>query len=174
MRQIKVTFLAIALACIFTAAPASATSSKATKIQSSRDWTAYSFSEGSSRVCYIASQPTKEKGDYKRRGDVFVFVTHRPAISEYNVVSFLAGYDYKDQSDVTVTVDGDKKFTLFAEKDRAWAPDAETDQTLVNAMKAGKTMVVKGMSSRGTMTTDTYSLFGFTASLKAIDQRCKN
>jgi hypothetical protein len=34
-------------------------------------------------------------------------------------------------------------------------------------------MVVSGQSSRGTKTTDTYSLTGFTATKKLIDQTCK-
>ena len=41
------------------------------------------------------------------------------------------------------------------------------------AMKGGKAMVVKGTSSRGTLTTDTYSLAGFTAAYAAIGKACK-
>lgn len=40
-------------------------------------------------------------------------------------------------------------------------------------MKAGRTMIVRGTSTRGTATTDTYSLTGFTAGMKAIDEACK-
>ena len=39
-------------------------------------------------------------------------------------------------------------------------------------MKSGNKLVVKGISSRGTKTEDTYSLFGFTAALKLIDRAC--
>jgi Invasion associated locus B (IalB) protein len=39
-------------------------------------------------------------------------------------------------------------------------------------LKAGKQMIVRGTSSRGTETTDTYSLSGFTAALAAIDKAC--
>jgi hypothetical protein len=35
-------------------------------------------------------------------------------------------------------------------------------------------MVIKGTSSRGTLTTDTYSLAGFTAAYNAIEQACKS
>ena len=44
---------------------------------------------------------------------------------------------------------------------------------LVRAMKSGNRMVVYGTSSRGTKTTDTYSLSGFTAMKKRIDKACK-
>ena len=34
-------------------------------------------------------------------------------------------------------------------------------------------MIVDGVSSKGTKTTDTYSLSGFTKARKAIDKACK-
>ncbi len=39
-------------------------------------------------------------------------------------------------------------------------------------MKAGSNLVVKASSSRGTDTTDTYSLSGFTAAYNAISKAC--
>ncbi|MGB1026239.1 MAG: invasion associated locus B family protein, partial [Rhodospirillaceae bacterium] len=39
-------------------------------------------------------------------------------------------------------------------------------------MKRGRDMIVKGTSSRGTVTTDTYSLSGVTAAMNAIDKAC--
>ena len=39
-------------------------------------------------------------------------------------------------------------------------------------MKGGLAMIVAGISSRGTLTTDTYSLNGFTAAYDAITKAC--
>ena len=72
---------------------------------------------------------------------------------------------------VSVDVDG-KKFKLFTKGGNAWATDASADKALVAAMKAGRRMIIKGTSSRGTLTTDTYSLSGLTAAIKAIDKAC--
>ena len=47
------------------------------------------------------------------------------------------------------------------------------DRAIVAAMKAGRQMIVRGTSTRGTLTTDTYSLSGFSAALAAIDKACK-
>ena len=44
---------------------------------------------------------------------------------------------------------------------------------VVDAMIRGARLVVKGTSSRGTKTTDTYSLKGFSAAFKAIGKACK-
>jgi hypothetical protein len=40
------------------------------------------------------------------------------------------------------------------------------------AMRDGKQMVVKGVSSRGTKTTDTYSLAGVSQAYDAINEAC--
>ena len=39
-------------------------------------------------------------------------------------------------------------------------------------MAKGRQLIVTGYSSRGTKTTDTYSLAGFTAAYKAIGKAC--
>ena len=52
-----------------------------------------------------------------------------------------------------------------------WTP--ATDKKIVTAMKAGKSLKVKGTSWRGTQTVDTYSLAGISAALAAIDKACK-
>jgi invasion protein IalB len=136
------------------------------------DWRAFTFQEDGNKVCYMASQPQKAEGDYTQRGEIYAMVTHRPAQGTQNVVSFVIGYPFKDDSRVNVSIDG-KGFTLFTHKDTAWAPDKETDRALVQAMRAGRTMIVKGVSARDTETTDTYSLLGFTAAHNAINKACE-
>ena len=134
-------------------------------------WEAYSYSEKGKKVCYIGSQPTSAKGDYTQRGKIYVMVTHRPALKLFNEVSFITGYTYEKDSDVDLRVDSNS-FKLFTYEDSAWAVNGEEDRKLVSAMKAGSNMVVVGNSSRGTKTTDTYSLSGFTAAYNAISKAC--
>ncbi|OSQ31723.1 invasion associated locus B family protein [Thalassospira sp. MCCC 1A03138] len=134
-------------------------------------WEAYSYSEKGKKVCYIGSQPTSAKGDYTQRGKIYVMVTHRPALKLFNEVSFITGYTYEKDSDVDLRIDS-KSFKLFTYEDSAWAVNGEEDRKLVSAMKSGSTMVVVGNSSRGTKTTDTYSLSGFTAAYNAISKAC--
>jgi hypothetical protein len=134
-------------------------------------WRAYSYSENGNKVCYMAAKPEKDEGDYTRRGDIYSMVAHRPAENARNVVSFVIGYTFQKESRVRVSIDGEE-FTLFTHQDTAWAADPETDAALVNAMRAGRKMVVKGTSSRGTPTTDTYTLIGFTRAHKAISDAC--
>jgi hypothetical protein len=161
--------VAAAIAAASVASPALA--QEVEYLGTERDWHAFQYMENGNRVCYMASRPTREEGNYTQRGDVFVLITHRPAENSRNVVSFITGYTYQPGSEVRVTIGGDD-FSLFTEGDTAWARDAATDQRLVNAMKRGANMVVRGTSSRGTLTTDTYSLFGFTATHETISEAC--
>ncbi len=134
-------------------------------------WTAFSYSEGGTKICYITSEPTKAQGKYTKRGDVIALVSHNPTDKTFDVVSFVAGYAYKKDSSALVNIGG-KKFELFSHEDRAWAPGEATDKALVKAMRRGSRMVVVGTSSRGTRTTDTYSLIGFTKAYQKISAAC--
>jgi Invasion associated locus B (IalB) protein len=135
-------------------------------------WNAYTFLEEGKKVCYMSAAPDKTEGNYKTRGEVYALVTHRPAQNSRDVVSLIAGYPLKPDADVVVTIDRKQKFNLFADKETAWARDDKTDRAVVQAMVKGSTMVVEGVSSRGTKTRDTYSLSGFGKMYQAINQAC--
>ena len=170
MRRKFERFLILNAALIMYATTAWAEAPK--KIGEYDDWSAYVFVEGAdNKVCYMVSQPKTEEGDYTQRGDVFALVTHRPAENSRNVFSYIAGYSYKPDSEVTVTV-GNQSFTLFTEGESAWTPDQATDNKLTEAIRRGNSFVVKGVSARGTRTTDTFGLKGSSAAYKAISEEC--
>lgn len=135
------------------------------------DWGAQTFSEDKHTGCSIWSQPTKDKGDYSKRGPIYAYVTHRPWDKRLNEVSFSAGYTYKKESTVQVLIGG-QKFTLFTDGETAWSRSSKDDKALVDAMKRGSSMTVTGFSSRGTKTTDSYSLTGFTKAFDTIGKAC--
>ncbi len=134
-------------------------------------WSAYKLIENGNKVCYMISKPVTDEGNYQRRGDIYALVTHRPAENTTNVFSYMAGYPYKGESEAGITIDG-RKYSLFTHEETAWAPDSNTDKQLANAIQSGSQMVVNGVSTKGTETTDTYSLKGSTAAYKAISKEC--
>lgn len=136
------------------------------------DWQAYVFFENSNKVCYMASQPQKKQGNYTKRGEPFALITHRPADNTRDVFSYVTGYSYKKDSQAEALIDG-SSFTLYTQDETAWGPDADTDRALVKAIREGSKMVVKGTSSRGTLTTDTLSLRGSGAAYDRISSECK-
>jgi len=134
-------------------------------------WQAYEYEQGSGKRCTMASQPQTDEGDYSRRGPIWAFVMHRPADGASGEVGFHMGYPLREGSQVTVRIDGGASFQLFTSGEGAYAWP-EDEPSLVRAMRAGNSMVVSGTSSRGTETRDTYSLSGFTAANRTINEAC--
>lgn len=133
------------------------------------DWSVFTVSRGGNTVCYIASAPVSSTGNYTRRGDPYVLVTHRTqAVDE---VSASSGYPYKDASKTRVDVDG-RKFEMFTKEELAWAFDTDQDRAMVDAMKKGNRMTVRGTSPRNTYSIDTYSLRGITAAYNKMKSLC--
>ena len=136
------------------------------------DWSAYTFKEGKNIVCYIASTPKRDEGNYTKRGDIYAVVTHRPADNSFDVVNFVAGYRLKDHSKFTVKIGRETFKNFYTDHDKAWTVNDAEDKNLVKAMFRGERMIVEGTSNRGTETRDTYSLKGFARAYKAINAKC--
>jgi len=137
-----------------------------------KDWYVFTLKQKETKVCYLSSLATKSKGNYTKRGDVLFMVTHRVAKSAPGEINFRAGYKFKKNTKATITIN-QKKFTLFTQGSDGWAKDSKTDNQITQAMIRGSQMIVVGVSSRGTETTDTFSLSGFTAAHKAARKACK-
>jgi len=165
----SLSFLILCLVLIVTGWPAHAQAPQT--LGTYGDWSAFAYQDGAMRVCYMGSEPTNSVGAYSQRGDVWTLVTLRSPGGSRDVVSIIAGYNYEEDAPVFVTI-GNKTFTLFSGGDTAWTFTENDDRDLVAAMKAGVDMTVKGRSWRGTDTTDTFSLLGFTAAYEAITQAC--
>ncbi len=153
------------------AADSGKTKAKTKVLGTFQDWKAFSYEENGQKVCYISSQPKKISPKGKARGDAYILVTHRPAEKSFGVVSITAGYTYKKDSEVQVKIDRNN-FKLFTDGDTAWARDESSDKAVSTALKSGKSMTVKGVSSRGTKTSDSYSLSGAGPAYAAINEAC--
>ena len=136
------------------------------------DLSAFAEGEGKNLACMAVSKPKKAEGDYSRRGDVFAIVTHLPGQNKWNEFSIVAGYNYQPNSNPDVTI-GDMKFQLFTSGSRAWSFSPSEDEKIVKFLKNSMKMKVVGTSSRGTITSDTYSLVGFSKAYQKINEACK-
>lgn len=134
-------------------------------------WGVYSYKANNSTVCYILSTPTAQEPSTVKHGDNFFLVSKRSSGAVSFEPQFMAGYNLREGSHVTVTV-GSRDFSMFTKGASAWVDTAHSEANLLAAMKAGNTMTVKAVSQRGTNTSYTYSLKGITAALKSI-QKCK-
>ena len=158
-----------AAALALAASPAAA---EPKRIGGSDIWSAYQSGAGKKRVCFVHGAPKQSRGKYKRRGKTYLQVTHRPGEKERDVASVTAGYIYKKGSKVDVRIDG-RKFSFFTHGDTAWGENEKTDRAIVRALMKGSKMTVRGRSTRNTLTTDSYSLAGFTRAYRAASKACK-
>ena len=137
------------------------------------EWEAMYWNTEEGLACSMVSSPIKEEGKYSKRGQVYAQIAKNKGSEELGVVYFEAGYSFKQNSKVNVNIDSKKSFELFTDSQAAWATTSDDDNSLIKHMKLGSKMVVKGVSSRGTKTIDTYSLKGFIAAYKAMNKICK-
>lgn len=135
-------------------------------------WTAYTYTDSTGKICYMASEPEKSTGKYKKRDDVFLMVTHRPNDQIFDVVNVVAGYTYRRGSKPAIAVDKKRGITLVPHDNTAWGHDNNTDKRLVEQMHSGSQAVLTGTSARGTDTTDTFSLKGFAKAYADISMAC--
>jgi len=125
--------------------------------------------------CLIQSIPIKKTGKYKKRGDTFIQIALEKSSATSGVISIGAGYNYKEGTDVTLSIGG-QNFDLFTHQDTidtAWSYTHD-ENNIIKKMRKGTQMIVKGISTRGTNTKDTYSLYGFTAAYKSALKACKS
>ena len=139
------------------------------------DWAV--FEETNPRLCWAVTIP-KETVNTKngklvsvRRGDIVLYVSFRPEVSDKALVAFTGGYPFAEGQPLKLEMDGER-YELATEDDWAWPPTPADDTVIISAMKRGAQAVITGQSGRGTVTKDTFSLLGFTAAVKEAEKRC--
>ena len=66
------------------------------RLGSFKTWTAMRFEDEGAKSCMLWGQPEKSSGKYTRRGEVFLFVTHRPSEKVFDRLTFETGYTFKE------------------------------------------------------------------------------
>src|SRR5262245_11141442 len=138
------------------------------------DWGAYAATPGGRKICFVIAKPASAQTTppNRPRNPVYFFITSRPSENVRNEVSTVVGYTLKPNSDATAEVGG-TSFTMYTQNDGAWIKNVADEARMVEAMPKGADLVIKGMSGRGTQTTDTYSLKGLAQALDRIAQECR-
>ena len=151
--------------------------SQATLLGQFADWGAYTATPGGRKVCFALSKPTSSSDIPPNRRSaanvVYMFVSTRPEEKVKDEVSMLiTGYEFKSNSEATIAV-GSSNFAMYTQSDGAWVKNAADESQLVDAMRKGADAVVKAVTSKGTRTTDTFSLKGISQALERVAQECK-
>jgi invasion protein IalB len=138
------------------------------------DWGAYTASPGGKKICFVLAKPKSSKTEPagRKRDQAYLFISTRPAENVHNEVSVTIGYPFKQSSDATAEI-GSAKFEMYTQNDGAWIKNVAEEARMVEAMRKGSDLVVKGTSGRGTTSTDQFSLKGLSEALNRADQECK-
>jgi invasion protein IalB len=154
--------------------PATPGGPKPTLLGQYGDWGAYTASPGGKKICFAIAKPASGETTppNRPRNPAYMFITSRPADKVADEVSIIIGYPFKPGSEASVDV-GSTSFALYTQQDGAWIKNATEESHLVDAMRDGQTAVVKGVSAKGTQSTDTFSLKGLSQALERTGQDCK-
>ena len=154
--------------------PAVAASAEPTLIGQYGTWGAYTATPNGKKVCFALAKPSSSKTNppNRPRDPAYAFVSTRPAEKVTNEVSIMIGYALKPGSESTLEVGG-ASFAMYAQGDGLWIKNAAEEERMVEAMRKSADAVIKGVSAKGTETTDTFSLKGLAQALDRLAQDCR-
>ena len=137
-------------------------------------WGAYTATPNGKKVCFALAKPSSSKSNpaNRPRDPAYVFVSTRPAEKVTNEVSIMIGYTLKPGSESTLEVGG-ASYAMYTQGDGLWIKNAAEEERMVDAMRKAADATVKGVSAKGTETTDTFSLKGLAQALEKLSQDCK-
>ena len=137
-------------------------------------WGAYTATPNGKKVCFALAKPSSSKTNppNRPRDPAYAFVSTRPAEKVTNEVSVMIGYTLKPGSESTLEVGG-AAYAMYTQGDGLWIKNAAEEERMVDAMRKAADVTVKGVSAKGTETTDTFSLKGLAQALDKLAQDCR-
>jgi hypothetical protein len=137
-------------------------------------WGAYTAMPNGKKVCFALARPASSKTNppNRPRDPAYAFVSTRPAEKVVNEVSIMIGYMLKPGSESSLEVGG-ASYAMYTQGDGLWIKNAAEEERMVDAMRKSADATVKGMSAKGTETTDIFSLKGLSQALDRLAQDCK-
>ncbi|MEO1191742.1 MAG: invasion associated locus B family protein [Pseudomonadota bacterium] len=137
-----------------------------------RDWVAYEAMAGGQKTCMMVSIPQTmdRRLTTRQTANVRAVVVHRPAQNVRGEVLIETGFPIAENVQADVTIDRTDYKMATDTPGLLWLP-TRYEPDFIAAMRRGLEMTTKVASGSQTIT-DTYSLRGFTAALRAIDAAC--
>ncbi|MCX7280916.1 MAG: hypothetical protein NTX21_05060 [Alphaproteobacteria bacterium] len=139
------------------------------------NWSAFSSGTGSSLTCYALSKPRATQPRAAKRGSIYLMVSDWPSRKVKAEPQIVYGYQAKEGGTAALGV-GPEKFSFFIRNNgkdgSAWLQQLNDNPRLVSAMSGGVSAVASGVSSKGTKTSDTYSLSGFNDAMAKVHAAC--
>jgi invasion protein IalB len=156
------------------AKPAAVGGAEPTLIGQFGTWGAYTAMPNGKKVCFALAKPSSSKSNppNRPRDPAFAFISTRPAEKVFNEVSVMIGYQLKPGSESSLEIGG-ARYAMYTQGDGLWIKNAAEEERLVEALRRGTDVTVKGVSAKGTETTDVFSLKGLAQALDRLAQDCR-
>ncbi|WP_158815260.1 hypothetical protein [Methylocapsa sp. S129] len=151
------------------------------------DWGVYQTQAAKGRVCYTLAQPKDRAPADLKRDPAYAFISDRPGEGVRNEISFIMGFDVANSPEAAadkpdpkkkgedlqaMAIVGDQSFELLAKTSNLWVKNAAKEGQLIDQMRKAAKLQVKAASKKGHVTTDTYSLAGFSQALERVQKDC--
>ena len=128
-------------------------------------------------LCYIITQPIKSEGKYKIRGKINLLVGRQTKNKKENFIALDFGYPFREGTTAEIIIDDKFVFKLNTFDETAWTKYSEVEklsEKIIKAMIKGNSLLAVGVSNRGTLTKDFYSLKGFSKAFRKLKKVCAN
>jgi hypothetical protein len=136
------------------------------------DWNAYTAAQGKERTCYALAMPKDRAPNALKRDQAYVFIASRPGENVRNEVSIIMGFAMKETAEAKAEI-GNTSYALLAKGTNAWLKNPAEETQFIDSMKRGSKLIVKAPSTKGNVTTDSYSLAGLSQALDRVQKECQ-
>ncbi len=176
-RMIKLACAAATLGVLGVGSPALAQRAPAGQgqallLETAGKWQAFSSQQGRSKICYALSKAETRSPANLKDVDGLLFVSSRPAEGVRNEISFVMNFDLKEDVEHQAII-GNERFSLVAKGQNMWLKNPAEEGRMLDALRKGAGLEIKGTSKRGNPTSDRYSLAGISQTVKRAEDACK-
>jgi hypothetical protein len=153
-------------------AAASAGQGQAMLLETAGKWQAFSSQQGRSKVCYALGKAESRSPANLKDIEGLFFVSSRPGEGVRNEISFVMNFEVKEGVEHQAII-GNERFALVAKGQNMWLKNPAEEPRMLDALRKGSGLEIKGISKRGNPTSDKYSLAGISQIVKRAEDACK-
>lgn len=134
------------------------------------EWGAFT-AQGKGKTCYALAKPKERVPASLKRDQAYIFISNRPSENVRNEVSIIMGFPMKDNSDAKAEIGG-TTFDLICKGTNAWVKNPAEEKEFIDSLRKGSKLVIKASSTKGGLSTDSYSLAGLSEALARVQKEC--
>jgi phosphate-selective porin len=154
------------------AKPAAGGQGQALLLETAGKWQAFSSQQGRSKICYALSKAESRSPANLKDVEGMLFISSRPGEGVRNEISLVMNFDLKEDVEHQAII-GAERFALVAKGQNVWLKNPAEEGRMLDALRKGSGLEIKGTSKRGNATSDKYSLAGISQIVKRAEDACK-